>query len=119
MPVRRHRPSGSVRLAGRSTLGRNTQAAIRQRLEAGEAATPALLRGEGLGRTPTEFVQYRTAMMDVDDARERAKYRREFEKWAPEGGVSADTSAHVEQAERRPRRRRSGSPSSREGPTGP
>jgi hypothetical protein len=51
--------------------------------------------GEGLGRTPSEFIASRVALMDLQDRQAEAEERAAFNRWKVEQSAewSADTSA--------------------------
>jgi hypothetical protein len=55
---------------------------VAEAIERGEGVThQQRMSGEGLGRTPSEFVAQRAAIMDMEDAREEARRRSEFNRW--------------------------------------
>jgi hypothetical protein len=47
----------------------------------------------GLWQTPREFIELRSAMADVDDARAAAQRAAEFRRWEEAQGDSVDVSA--------------------------
>jgi colicin import membrane protein len=78
---------------------RAQQAAIAAALEAGQAFHPRMLRGEGVGHTPAEFIAQAHARMDVEDAHAEAQAAADYRRWQREyyAGTSADTSAPTAQ----------------------
>lgn len=72
---------------------RNLQAAAQQAVNAGEAMTPRLMNGEGLGRSPAEFVRQQYALMDIEDAQERARQAVAFRRW--QAAQTANTTADM------------------------
>jgi hypothetical protein len=74
---------------------RAQQAAIAAALAEGQAFSPKMLRGEGLGHRPSEFIAQRAAMMDIEDAHAEAQAAAEYRRWQAEhyAATSADTSA--------------------------
>ena len=64
---------------------------VRQATERGDQVTmQQRMTGEGLGRTPAEFIAERAAIMDMEDQRAAARQRAEFNKWQLQ--QSADSS---------------------------
>jgi hypothetical protein len=78
------------------------QAAIAQALEQGQEFNPRMLRGEGLGRTRAEAIQYYSAMQDREDVLAAAREQLAFRRWQAEQAAlySGDASADTIQAER-------------------
>jgi hypothetical protein len=74
---------------------RAQQAAIQAALAEGQVFSPRMLRGEGLGHRPADFIAQRAATMDIEDAHAEAERAAEYRRWQAEhyASTSADTSA--------------------------
>jgi hypothetical protein len=80
---------------------RALQSAIAQAMEAGEHVNPRqAMRGLGIGHTPREFIQMRSAVMDREDAHLELVAHAAFVKWQREqaADMSGDTSAPTKEA---------------------
>jgi hypothetical protein len=69
--------------------------AIQAAIAEGQVFSPAMLRGEGLGHEPHEFIRQRSEMMDREDQHADALRAAEYRRWLAEhyASTSADTSA--------------------------